>query len=117
MKQFIFAVLLFLSYLGNAMAVIQARDGAGNTVTLHGDPCTTPAVIAQIPRLNAILADIGMPPKSAADFISASLLFEGKVLKACATDLGPMVIVIDEAGLESSIFPVPARDFKNVEGI
>lgn len=107
---FVATLLLALSF--QAHGAVQARDSAGNVVTLKGDACVNAAVIGQIPRLNKVLADAGQPPKTVADFISAEVFFQGKVYQACATDFQNVVIVIDDAGLENSIFLVPAQDFR-----
>lgn len=114
MWKMLFLVLtIVLSF--NAQAGVQTSDSNGTTVTLHEPICTTPAVLAELPRLNQLLAQVGKPP--VVQLRNADLIYEGKSYKACWAVVDSMVVVVDDGGQPDSIFTVPIQAFRDVEGI
>ena len=109
MKALVLLAALFL--LTGAARVV---DPYGNTVTVYETPCVSAKVIAQIPRFNALLAQVGGRPRTADSFMAADLVFEGKQYAACWTVVGADVVVIDDSGQDTSIFGVPMQYFVDV---
>ena len=113
----VFAILLFLSYVGNTFAVPQARDSDGTVVTLTDAACENAKVLAPLPRLNELLASTGIDSVTPGDFQAATVLFKGKIFHACWALVNYSVLVIDDGNQPDSIFIVPLNHFRNVDAI
>jgi hypothetical protein len=91
---------------------MQAKDPAGNTVTITAGACESDAAAAQLPKLNEVLARIpGFPQLTRGDLRGGSMTYQGKQYAICWTGVNGMVAVMDDAGEDNSLFPVPMRDF------
>ena len=95
---------------------MQAADGFGTTVTLRRTPCINPAALVSLPRLNDALVMAGFPTITAGGMHAASLVYEGATREGCWVLAGEKVgVVIDMPG-GVQMMPVPATDFRKVEG-
>ena len=107
-------LLLTLGVSAHASAaVIIASDGQ-TTVTVDTEKvCTNVEALKLLPKLNAILANAGIAPVPGNEVMEASVMSKGKMYGACAALSIPSVVAImDDAGEENSLFPVPVSDFK-----
>jgi hypothetical protein len=114
-KRIIAGLVLIVALLvgGHAQAVsMQAKDPAGNTVTITAGACESDAAAAQLPKLNEVLARIpGFPQLTRGDLRGGSMVYQGKQYAICWMAVNGMVAVMDDAGADNSLFPVPLRDF------
>lgn len=114
MRKILAVLLIAISSLAQA-AVMQAKDQAGTTVTIRSEACNTPAVLAPLAALNAQLEAGGLPKVQSMQ--AADVLYQGKSYSACWAQVGPLILVIDDGGVDTSVFTVPARDFVAVQEI
>jgi hypothetical protein len=115
MKKLIAALILLVASWAPAYAAnYQAIDSVGNTVTLNDVPCTSKEARMQLPRLNAILREAGKPYVRQEQLSAATVIFQGKKFEACWVRVGDLVIVMDDAGEENSLFPIPAAAFNEL---
>lgn len=116
MKNFVIAALLFFSSC-TAMSPVYAAsriaiDGAGNSITIFDEKCTNKAAASLLPKLNAILKEAKKPLVDVRELRAGVVFHEGKRYGACWVRVENVVVVLDEAGEDSSIFPVPVQAFE-----
>ena len=115
MKTLFAAILFLISGIANAGA-IQARSG-DVSVTLFDTPCVSEKAMLEIPKVNALLVEIQIPPVSKAELQAAKVFWQGKNYDACWALRQGNVIVMDDAGLPSSVGAVPVQMFREVPEI
>lgn len=115
----VLTLALLCGSVGYALAdAYRSTDAEGTVVTLLATACVSEKAAAEPPRLNGYLAQASLPPVPAADLHAATVTWRGKTYGACWVAINADVVaVLDDAGLENSVFPVPTRALQRVTGI
>ena len=112
------AILLCLAVsTANSQQAMRATDNVATTVTLRLEACANEKVFQVLDRLNQELEKAGLPLVKREAFRQADVLYQGKAYGACWTELGPLVLVIDDGGVDTSVFVVPTHHFSPVTAI
>ena len=110
-------VLLLICSLAGAVT-LRAQDPDGTTVTISTDKtCTDEVVLSQLPGVNKLLKERGVPPVPVTALGAAAVLYKGKIFGACWARRGDTGLVIGDAGLPSIGFFGPAGEFAVVQEI
>lgn len=110
-------LLLSAALCANAQTAMRATDNVATTVTLRLEACANAEVFQVLERLNKDLEQAQLPTLSAQSLREADVLYQGKAYGACWTELGPQVLVIDDGGVDTSVFVVPTHHFSPVTAI
>ena len=115
MKTLLAALLFLVSGIANA-AALQAQAG-GDRVTLFTTVCTSTKAMTQLTSLNEKLEENQMPPATKDMLLEAKVFWHGKHYDACWLLVRSTVVIMDDAGLPTSLWALPVQAFREVPEI